>query len=211
MANATAAQEIAIGAVDYTVPVHLSPTIQREYARRGVFPDLRAASAAERLSSGWLIFRLAPHKAREVLEDAHKFGAYGTTDKLPKGARLSYNSLWRGLDLLMKRQSVADKDPGVNAARNAMSSRSALFHPGDAAIYTLTEPIQLEVPVRVVGEYRVYPTKQLSGGEYRAADGTWISYRPGYLVRTEQGGESVVAAGLLRSVDRRVSHLRRVY
>lgn len=77
------------------VVVTITATVERDYERRGVFPELRVAKAAETMYGGTAgVFEISPERAQEVLADAERERLVRAS---PKGTPKAYSALVRQL------------------------------------------------------------------------------------------------------------------
>lgn len=78
-----------------TVVVTITAAIDRDYARRGVFPELRVAKATETTHGGASgVFEISPERAQEVLADAER---ERLVRPAPHGMPQAYTALARQL------------------------------------------------------------------------------------------------------------------
>ena len=187
---------------DVRVLAHITPTVERDYKQRGVFPELRFDSA-ERTYNGRGVHRLTGDRAREVLADAKARAAIAG---LPRGLPWAFKSLAGSIESeLAWHERHADDDPGPEAAQQRLSTGIACFGVGDEALYWCPgSPYPTRVCIRT--PYQLLAVAS-ANGTYRRIDGQRIDYRCGYTY--EAGGFDYFApAHLLTDLESKRMHLR---
>jgi hypothetical protein len=186
-----------------TIAVSITPTVERDLQRRGVFPELRRANAARISSTNAAVHRLSVERAKELLDDAQKM--YLHARDLPRGTLAAYTALARNLTGDIKRMSrdgLLD-DPGIEGAKRLAEDSPARFKAGERICY---EEYGYTFDGTIVGGYQMYSVVD-DEGPYVQADGRRKSYRYGYLVKVSDGGEYFMLAHQLRRDNDTPSHL----
>ncbi len=198
----------------HPISVCFTPTVQRDYLRRGVFPHIRLGSAVECLSSGAAIFWTTATEARALLDDA--LAAPQRAGQSPKGTPKAFGSLSSSLRAVLDAEACIGLwvDPGLatHAARTAECY--ARFNVGDSARYSSDWDGHEDegVLVEIVGEQRV---RGITGaGSFVRSDGARFDYAPCYTVKALEGERTgQVFATFPRNlldVDFGISHMRLV-
>lgn len=79
----------------FAIKVHITPAMEREYKRRGVFPSLRIDLASVVVNGGTGVYPLEPESAQALLDDA--LAMLTRKAELPRGKARSYDALRRSL------------------------------------------------------------------------------------------------------------------
>ena len=196
MANAT--QQ----AVDTpTVGVRITPTVERDYMQRKVFPALRIEHADHTVNTATGVFHLSLQDAEEVLADASKqrFGSGR------RGLTTAYTSLQKHLRQSIEREKRRDTvpDPGAHAAGKDLHDSPAQFAVGDTCMNRNGKLWE------VVSGYDLYCVKN-DEGPYLHGSGVRIYYAYGYRVRTPGRDVTFFHPHELWDADGEIKHLQLV-
>ncbi len=203
-ANATTQTEPTVG-VTITAPV------ERDYIRRGVFPELRLDRAIH-VVNGAGRYRVRLGVAEAVAADAAAIVQPDSCDT-PRGKKAAYTALVRNLGQAIKdeqRKGLWD-DPGRDVAKARMQESPAQFRVGEVVRYW-SEWIDSEFDgelIEITGAYGLYPV-QSDDGPFIAKDGSKRAYRWGYVVRSSTGEALFCSPFELQSLDYGHRYLRLV-
>ncbi len=119
----------------HPVCVCLTPTVQRDYLRRGVFPYFRISNAQKARGAGAAVFWASTQEARALLEDAR--AARKRADESPRGTAKAFGSLTAALKAQLDAEARRGLwiDPGRVEAHARAVRASALFAVGDKVLY----------------------------------------------------------------------------
>lgn len=195
-------------AKDGTIVVCVTPAMEREYVRRGMFPELRL-DKAERISNGATgVYRVSLGRAAELLADAQAMRQRAA--ELPKGIPKAYSSLARNLAEAIRVESRRDAwvDPGLEEGRRRLHDSPARFAVGEPCLYFRDEGTEYGAEATVVGGYDLYT---VLGGPYIDAEGERFSFMYGYLIALKGCKDTFICcAHQLTRDDCRPSHIRLV-
>lgn len=189
------------------IEVRITPTIERQYKARGVFPELRLENAHRITSGATGHYLVSPERARELLADAEALDY----SQLPRGLPAAYTALQSNL-----RESVREwerrglwDDPGFDEGVRRVNAASAILEVGEKVLYFApgAERGEEVVIVRAYGWAIVKSDK----GPYVDASGSRHRFQQGYAVM-DKGRESFfVPAHRLTRDDCKPAHLKLVY
>ena len=203
-ANATTQTEPTVG-VTITAP------IERDYIRRGVFPELRLDHAI-RIVNGAGRYRVRLDVAEAVVADATAIVHPDSCDT-PRGRKSAFTCLVKKLLQAIKdeqRKGLWD-DPGLNEAKARMQESPAQFRVGEA-VRLWSEWIDDENDgelMEITEAYGLYQVRS-DDGPYINKDDSKLAYLWGYVVRDRMGKESFCHPFQLQSLDYGHRHLRLV-
>lgn len=185
------------------VNVWITPTVEREYRVRNVFPALRIEKAMRVMNTATGVFALTVDAASEVLADATSQCQVRRPEQ--KGLTTAYTSLRRTLAQQVQSAERRDTvpDPGLEEARKAVHESVARFKVGEACQDSQGKTYE------IVGGYGFYRVQD-DEGPYWHADGARVVYAYGYEVKAP--GEEVyfVRPHRLWDADGEIKHLRLV-
>lgn len=197
--------------------VCITPTVQRDYIRRGLFTYFRAGNAAECTGSGAAVFWTTTEEARDMLVDAGEAPARARAGDSPRGTLKAFSSLASILKGVLDAETRRGLwlDPGIEAAAARTAEGYARFLVGDRARYWASyedDPADGAL-VEVVEPLKLGPIGT-QAGPYVTSAGEPMGYFETYVVKFLEGarvGEvSAMQAGLLRDLDLNIAHLRLV-
>lgn len=197
--------------------VCITPTVQRDYIRRGLFTYFRAGNAAECMSSGVAVFWTTMEEARDMLVDAGEAPARARAGEALRGTLTAFTalkaSLTRALDAEARRGLWPD--PGIEAVAARREESYARFEVGDRARYSAKyeDDPDDEALLEVVETLKLRSTLS-ENGPYVASNGTRLEYIECYVVKFLEGSRAgergATAAHTLRDLDFKIAHLRMV-
>lgn len=193
---------------DDSIDVWITPTIDRDYRRRNVFPEMWSEDVDKILSNGTFVHEgLCLEFAQELLEDAKE---QRCISDVPRGTRVAYTALMRQIEgrlrELLERATVPD--PGYEAMLQPPPS-PARFNVGDAAVIWVQGTSHHGELVEIVGEYKLSRCASRDG-RYLTKEGTRLEYRYGYDAKLPGGKRYIFSAHELRAPDGSVRHIRLV-
>lgn len=194
-----------------TVEVRITPTVEREFKRRDIFPHLRIEKARRIINGATGVFDVSIDDAEALLKDAEEQRRrYG---ELPRGVSTALGSLVDYLRPAIKSAKGLWDDPGQDVAFARIGESSALFKEGDAVRYCspwLNDPDDGK-RLWIVGRYHARRVLSESGA-FIARDGKRVDYRPGYVAADNHGGlgATFYPAGQLQTLDYKRGYLRLV-
>lgn len=194
--------------IDSTLDTRITPVIEREFKRRGIFTELRLENAIRIINGATGVYRVSVDLAREILADAE---AQNRNGDLPRGLPVAYGSLARNITASLKqeaRRGLID-DPGIEEVQRRQAAASARFEVGDRAIY-FRDSEEYGREATIVEGYQMY-TVQTEDGPYIARDEKRVDYRRGYIIKLKGKDDMFFAhAYELTRDDCKPSHLRLV-
>lgn len=177
----------------------LSPTLEQDYCKLGVFPGLRAEAAKR--SGTALFYRVTLDFARKVLAHAQaRMKEIGTG----RGLYQAYRALAAKLAQSLDDAEGVDPDPGPEQWEQEQAREFARLRPGDVVTNEDGDCGRIECGL---GVYKVLDDE----GQYRGNNVGRFSYRLGYLVvwRDEAVGQ-FNSPGDIYSASGETTHLRLV-
>lgn len=198
--NFTAGSEI-------TVRVNITPTVERDYERRNVFPSLRLKNTTLFINCTG-IHSVSIEEAEEILKDARTQWKDRT---LQRGTTKAFSSLIDRLTDEINHAKGLWDDPGIEVARQRMQESPAQFQVGETVRYYSPwiddddDGMKLTI-VKGYGLYRVLT----DDGEFVAREGGRVAYRLGYVVLMPDGKTSFHLPHELQRIDYKRGHLRLV-
>lgn len=191
-----------------TLTIRISPVIEREFERRGVFPELRLANACRIINGATGVHRVSVERAREVLADAE---AQSRNHDLLRGLPVAYRSLARNISGSLKqelRRGLID-DPGMAEVQRLQAAASACFAVSDRVLY-FRDDDEYGREATIVEGYRMYSVTA-DDGPYITRDDKRLEYRYGYAIKLKRSDYCFFApAYRLTRHDCKPSHLRLV-
>lgn len=188
------------------IQLQLTPTIQRNYARREVFECFRPEQAARILSNLTAIFYVSVEDAEEVLEDAKEQRAKYDG---PRGEVIAWSALIRCLARLIEDEKFGDciDFPGAEKVMAERRAASAIFAEGERVAVWRDDETEGEL-VTITGAYSYYRVC-MDNGPY-ISDGDRVGYCQGYGARRDNGAENFYYAWQLAPIGESYGHLRLV-
>jgi hypothetical protein len=194
--------------VNTLIHVRISPTIELDFVRRNVFPELRTTVASSVSKSKPDVYAVILARAREILVDAE---AHRYNSESPRGTAMAYNSLIEKLHRAIRTEERRGlfEDPGYDEAAVRMNQSPARLQIGDSVLHFHTGG-ECGEPAVIIKPYSVY--KVLSqDGAFFAVDGTRLDYAPGYVISIRGSQETFFCpAHRLTREDCKPGHLRLV-
>jgi hypothetical protein len=193
------------------VTVEITPTMEREFMRRGMFPELRLENAVRIINSATGVHRVTQARAAEVLVDADALRQWPASAELPRGVANAYSALARKLKETLRQEARRGlwDDPGFDEARRRLSDSPARFSVGDECLF-FHDDDEYGHKVKIIGGFDTYFVDCMDGHFVRA-DGQRGEYRYGYRVTFEGDPTAyIVNAGQLTGADCKPSHIRLV-
>lgn len=188
------------------VVICISPVIEREFKRRGVFPELRLEAADRIVSGATGVHRMANRAAEELLADAKAMYSHG--HELPRGAKVAYAALVRNVEAMLKqeaRRGLSD-DPGMAVAAKRAAESPACLVAGTAVLY-FRRGAEYGVEAVVSESYGLYAVAA-ADGPYITSDGARRDYRFGYIITRKGCCDGVfVPPHTLTRADCKPTHL----
>ncbi len=188
---------------DDTVDIIITPTIERDYRRRNVFPDMWSGREDKILNSGHFLHKdVTSGYAQELLDDARAQRICADTTR---GTMVAYSALgknlWRGLKDLL--EAVTVLDPGEEAVAEWLngSESPARYKAGESALD------QWGAVVEIVEGYHLISVRD-EDGVYRTKEGERFSYRFGYATKKSDGRVYALSPWELRDIDGKPRHIR---
>lgn len=201
-----------------TVEVRITPTIERDYRRRGVFPTLRIENTSRFWNSATGIYAVSPKDAEEILKDAEVQQSKGS--ELPRGTPKAYSSLVEKLAPAVKRAKGLWDDPGREVVVERSQQDLAHFLPGQKAKYwsPFVDGGYDGETVEIVGGYSfrrvaVDPENDAlkNYGHYIDEKDGLVCYRWGYSVKFASKEHLIfLPPYMLQTLDDKCSYLRLV-
>jgi hypothetical protein len=191
------------------ITIEITPTMEREFMRRGMFPELRLENALRIVSGATGVYRVSLARASEVLADADALRQWPASAELPRGATNAYSALARKLKEMLRREARRGlwDDPGIDEARRRMTDSPARFAVGDTCLFFHDDAEEYGHKVKIVGAFDVYFVTHKEGRFIRP-DGARGDYRQGYRVAFEDDPQRyIVFAWQLTRDDCKPSYL----
>jgi len=193
-----------------TIDVNITPTIERDYRRRDVFPALRIEHT-RRFINATGVYSVSIVEAEEILKDAE---ARLSDRSLPRGTPKAFSSLAERLTAALKSAMGLWDDPGMDVARQRLQDSPAQFRVGERVRYW-SEWIDDErdgALLEIVDAFALQLVAPCENGEYVDKDGVRIAYRWGYGARPSGGDTETIfyPAYKLQRLDYKRGHLRLV-
>lgn len=193
------------------INIEITATMEREFKRRGMFPELTLENAARIVSGSTGVHRVTLARAAEVLADVDAKRRWPASADLPRGATNSYSALAKKLREILRQEARRGlwDDPGMDEARRRMSDSPAQFAVGDECLF-FHDDEEYGHKVKIIGAFDTYFVTHKEGRFIRP-DGQRGDYRQGYRV-TFEGDPTryIVYAWQLTRDDCKPSHLRLV-
>lgn len=190
------------------VTIRISPVIERDFERRGVFPELRQKNAYRTINGATGIYLVSLKRAREILDDAK---AQNRKRDLPRGLPVAYGSLAKNISTSLKqeaRHGLLD-DPGMAEVQRRQAAASACFQIGDSVLY-FRGADEYGQKATIVNGYQMYQVIS-DDGPYITSDDERIRYQNGYVIWTKAAEHRFfVPAHTLTRDDCKPSHIRLV-
>ena len=199
-------EEPTCGKDDGPIWLRITPTVQRNYERRGIFPQFRPSRSAKTLPNGSIVFYVTVEQAEEVLQDAQE---QRQKNDGPRGAAAGFTSLIYALERSIRAEKFRGciEFPGAEKVIAERRAASAIFKVGDRV--TVWRGDRTEgAPATIVGPYDAYFV--------RNDDGTYISndervkYCQGYRASYDNGEIFFFYAWQLAPIGESYGHLRLV-
>lgn len=195
---------------DPTIDVHVTATVERDYRRRNVLPEMWREAADRVQANGTCLHhdvRVAFAK-KVLLADAQaQYTAGGE-----RGTRNAYGALIRQLHCAIgaRAREGTRPDPGIEKARELQAQSPAAFQAGEAAMLWLPGDDDHGQLVEIVRGLTFRGVADRNGPYWHAEERCRYSYRHVYLVRAP--GEEAAWAGAhhLRNADGSVRHVQLV-
>ena len=200
----------AISAVGLELSVRITPVIERDFKRRGVFPELRLGTADLVLRGATAVHRVSTGRAKELLADTQAMRTQ--SHALPRGLPAAYMALMRNIGSSLKQEAKHGlwDDPGKDAAAKRMAQSSALFHVGDAVLH-FDDGEEYGDEATIIGEYKMYAVANEDGPYVNDQLGVRGEYRRGYVINCKGSDRRFFSpAHRLTRDDCKPSHLRLV-
>lgn len=196
-----------------SIEVWITPTIERDYRERNVFPELRIESAAKRIRGGTTgVFFLTLGEAEAIRQDALE-----RTKRLdlPRGLPMAYGCLLRAISPAIKAARGDREDPGREAVAAEVANASSLFHKGDRVRYCSPwrndKDDGVEMVITADFAFRVVSIDEGRPGAFITPQGRRVVYRWGYCAqRIDRSIEYFYSAGEIQTMDYKLGHLRLV-
>lgn len=188
--------------------VWITPAMEREFVRRGMFPELRL-DKAERINNGATgVHRVSQSRAAEILADAQAMRARAA--ELPKGTPKAYSSLARNImeALRLEVRRGAGEAPSIDEMRQRMNESPARFEIGEACLYFRDDDEEYGTRVKVVQGFDLYRVAT-ENGHFIGKHGR-IDFRMGYVVQEDDGRSFFCRPHQLTGDDCKPSYLRLV-
>lgn len=189
------------------IKMQITPTVQRNFERRGVFPQYRPERAAKILPNLTAVFYVSVEDAEQVLEDVKeqrlKYDG-------PRGEAVAWTALSRYLERSIKDEKFRGciKFPGAEKVNEQWNEASAIFKVGDrVAIWHDSGRNGGEATID--GPYRTYLVAD-DDGPYIDSDGQRVDYCPGYLCVSDHGKRAFFYARQLAPIGQSYGHLKLV-
>lgn len=198
------------GAVDHKSdgPIELIVTqsIQRNFERRGMYPQFRPEFAAKVLPSKAGVFFVSLEQAEEMLQDAQE---QRRKNDGPRGTASAFTSLIYSLERSIRAERFRGcvEFPGEEQAIAERHAASAIFDVGDR-VEVWYDDGSKGTPVTIVSPYAYYFVKD-DDGTY-LSKGERVIYCQGYRASYDNGNTFFFYARQLTPVGKSYGHLRLV-
>lgn len=186
--------------------VQITPTIEREYRRRDVFPTLRTEFAQTFVNGGTGVYEVSISQAEAILSDAKEQRG---NRLLPRGLPKAFTALVQRLEPALKSAKGLWDDPGHDEAERRILDSSARFSVGQKVLY-FPDGEDYGSEVVIAKPYGLYSVLR-DEGHYVQTEGTRVDYCYGYVVREPRDERTwFVRPYQLTLDDCRPAHLRLV-
>jgi hypothetical protein len=189
--------------------VRITPTVERDYTRRNIFPELRLVKAPRYMNATG-IFEVPLDIAEQLLSDAE---TQYMNRALPRGSAKAYGSLIDQLKPAVKRAKGLWDDPGAVVVAQRHAESLAQYRIGEKVRYwsDWTDDEADGDVLEIVEDYGLRAVTS-EEGEYVDSSGVRFAYVPGYRVK-KPGSDEVhfCRPGNLQSLDYKREHLKLVY
>ena len=189
--------------------VRISPTIEREFRRREVFPELRLEAAVRVVNGATGIYETSVERAAEIAEDAKAMTARAR--ELPRGIPVAYGALLRNVEALLAeeaRRGLWD-DPGFIEMSHRLLDSPARLEIGER-VFCFFDGDESGVLSVIVAGYGLHCVSS-SAGPYVQKGGQRVNYAYGYVVEiVGERGTFLCRPYQLTREDCEPSHIRLV-
>jgi hypothetical protein len=188
------------------IKMQITPTVQRNFEQRGVFPQYRPERAAKVLPSLTAVFFVTAEEAEEVLQDAQQ---QRRKNDGPRGQAKAFSALIDALEASIKNEKFRDciEFPGEEKVAAARRAASAVFEVGDRVAVWHDDGTNGGL-VTIVSPYDHYVVTDDEGSYVR--DGKKIDYLQGYRASYDDGRTFFHYARQLAPIGESYGHLRLV-
>jgi len=190
------------------IEVWISPTIEREFKRREVFPHLRIENARCTVRGATGVYDISIEEAEAILEDAE---LQRDNRALRRGIPVAFSSLAKCLRPAIRHAKGLWDDPGAEEVISRIEQEFARFHAGDEVRYwspLIDDPLDGE-PLVITGGYELRGVFGKNGA-FLTEDGKRFDYAWGYTARRPNGSQHFYPAYKLQRENYTVGHLRLV-
>lgn len=194
------------------ITIEITATMERDFTRRGMFPELRLEKAVRIVSGSTGVHRVTQARAAEVLADVDAKRKWPASAELPRGATKAYSALAQKLREILRQEARRGlwDDPGMDEARRRLCDSPARFAVGEECLFFHDDSEEYGHKVKIIGPFDTYFVRS-EGGHFICADGSRGDYLLGYRVVFDGDPTPyVVVAGQLTRDDCKPSHIRLV-
>ena len=198
---------------DKPVEVWITPTIERDFKARGIFPELRAETGLAIRCGAQHLHRLTVPEAEALLQDVEQQYESGDAQRRQRGLGVAYGSLRCALSEAVRHAKGLWDDPGLERLQKRQDAELARFEVGDYARHWCPwgESDLDGQRVLITKGYGVYGCIDDDEGEFVTPDGERVTYRCGYLgMRVGSDKERFYRPCELQTIDHKPSYLRLV-
>lgn len=191
---------------DGPIWLKITPTVQRNYERRGVFPQFRPSRAAKILPNGAIVFYVTVEQAEEIVKDAQE---QRWRSDAPRGEAIAFGSLSKGLPQEIYGEKFRDciEFPGAEKIDAERRAASSLLKVGQL-VDVWVDDKKRAGRAAIIEEYGPMIVDSVNG-EYVKKDKK-VRYCNGYVVVHDDGQKFFYYAHQLAPVGERYGHLRLV-
>lgn len=187
--------------------LEISPTIEGEFIRRGMFHELRRHNAV-RMAGAASVHHVSTARATEVMLDAQAMRE--KPQELLRGIPKAYTALARNVAEALRVEARRDlwDAPGIDEMKRRLNESPARFEEGQLCLYFQDDGEPYGTSVKIVGGLNLYRVSY-DDGHFIHEQGR-CEFQMGYVVQ-EQGQRPYFARPYqLTRDDCKPSHLRLV-
>lgn len=165
------------------IRVDITATMEREFQRRNMFPEMRLQNALGIINGSTGVYSVSAAHAREILEDAKAMRQKAA--ELPRGVPKSYTALVEKLTTALRqeaRRGTWDL-PSVDEMKRRLSESFARFDVGDRCLYFRDESEEYGVKVKIVQGLDLYQVR-VEGGHFIGEHGRF-EFLMGYVIQED--------------------------
>lgn len=189
------------------IAIEVTLTMEREFIRRGMFPELRASNAA-RLHGAAGVYFVSTARAAEILADAQAMRA--KSQELPRGIPKAYTAIAARIGEALRAEARRGmwEPPSIEEMKQRVSESFARFNVGDTCLYFSNDDDVYGREVTIVGGLDTRRVRS-DVGRFIGEHGP-VEFLTGYVVQAEDFEPYFARPGQLTRDDCKPSHLRLV-